>query len=70
MPMTTTKQHTWVKMTITPVHTLQDEDGEPVVFVDPDQQEIAEDGAVYGCSVCDSPMPGNINTECPGPDEE
>lgn len=63
--------HRWVKHTITPVSTLTDDDGQPVVFIDPDDQTISEDHAVYGCDVCGQPMGKlNINTECGGdPDE-
>ena len=70
MTMTITKQHIWVKHTITPVSVISDE-GKPVVFVDPDQQTIAEDNAAYGCDVCGVPMLKiHINTECEGePDD-
>jgi hypothetical protein len=70
MADTVTTQHVWVKHTITPVSTLPDEGGEPVVFVDPMQQDLAEQDAVYGCQVCGQPMAGNYNTNCPGSDEE
>jgi hypothetical protein len=65
-----TLQHQWVKHTITPVSTLTDTDGEPIVFVDPDQAVIAEDHAVYGCDRCGEAMAGNHNTECKGEVEE
>lgn len=61
-----TKQHHWVKHVITPVAVLSGADGEPVVFVDPDQQEIAEQDAVYGCDNCSQPMATHFNTECEG----
>lgn len=66
MQETTTKQHIWVKHTITPVHVLQDDDGEPVVIVDPDQIPIAEEAAVYGCDLCGVPLWGYVGSECEG----
>lgn len=62
-------QHTWVKHTITPVSTLTDDQGEAVVFVDPDDMTIAEDNAAYGCDSCGVAMAGNITTECEGANE-
>lgn len=65
-----TKQHHWVKHTITPVAVLTDDDGDPVVFVDPDQQVISEEGAAYGCDACGVPMlTSHLNTECKGDDD-
>lgn len=64
-----TKQHQWVKHTITPVDVLVGTDGEPVVFVDPDAQTISEDNAAYGCDRCGVAMVNNMNTECKGEDE-
>lgn len=63
---TMTGQHTWVKHTITPVSALIDDDGTPVVFVDPDDQAISEDHAVYGCDVCGVVMDGHIGSKCEG----
>lgn len=68
-PRTATREHTWVKHVITPVSALPGPDGEPVLFVDPQQQALAEEDAAYGCQVCSEPMAGNFNTECKGPDE-
>lgn len=70
MSKTITVQHTWVKHTITPVSVLSGIDGEPVVFVDPDQQVLSEQTAVYGCVACNEPMAGNHNTECQGEEED
>lgn len=66
MPMIDTKQHTWIKHTLTPVLILPNDDGEPVIFVDPDQQAISEDHAVYGCDRCGQALVDNLNTECKG----
>lgn len=66
---TRTMEHVWVKHTITPVQVLTDGEGQPVVLVDPDQQIIAEDQAVYGCQVCSNPMATHFDTECEGEDE-
>lgn len=71
MQTVSTKQHHWVKHTITPVLTLTDDEGQPVVFVDPDAAIIAEDHAVYGCDDCGQAMcQANMNTECEGEDED
>lgn len=70
MPKTATAQHTWVKHTLTPVLILPDLQGEPIIFVDPDQQTISEDHAVYGCDACGEALVDAMNTECKGrPDE-
>lgn len=61
---TMTKEHHWVMHTITPVSVLQDTSGEEVVFVDPDQKQIAEDDAVYGCDRCGVVMTGNVGSAC------
>lgn len=65
-----TKEHIWVKHVITPVSVLPDEEGDPVVFVDPEQQKISEDQAVYGCNICLNPMITHFNTECEGFEED
>lgn len=70
MMSTETLQHDWIKMTMTPVMTLSDGEGEPVVFVDPEQMIIAEDNSVYGCNRCGKPMTGNYNTTCEGAEED
>jgi len=63
--------HVWVKHTITPVHTLDNSSGEPVIVVDPDQQVLAEENAVYGCMNCDLPLvPDTFHTECSGEHSE
>lgn len=59
-----TQEHHWVKHTITPVSTLIDNEGQPIVFVDPEQQTIAEDNAVYGCDRCGVPMAGYHGSLC------
>jgi hypothetical protein len=64
------REHVWVKHTITPVSVLQDDQGEPVVLVDPDQQVISEDNAVYGCDRCGVAMVNNTNTECEDADDD
>lgn len=65
-----TMEHQWIKMTETPVSVLSDDGGEPVVFVDPEQAEIAEDHAVYGCRVCNQPMATHHNTPCSGEEDD
>jgi hypothetical protein len=61
-----TTQHHWVKHTVTPVSVLSDEEGYPVIFVDPDQQIISEDDAAYGCDHCGVPLAGHFGTKCEG----
>jgi len=68
--MTETKQHDWVKHTITPISVLEDKQGDPIVFVDPDDQTEAEENAVYGCNNCGEPLAGNLHTECEDPRDE
>lgn len=63
---TVTVEHRFVKHVITEVAVLSNDQGDPVVFVDPHQQELAEDDAAYGCMVCGEPLAGNMNTECEG----
>lgn len=62
--MTATKEHNWVKHVITPVSVLESESGEPIVFVDPDDQTEAEEDAAYGCLDCGEALAGNFHTEC------
>lgn len=68
MMKTATKQHTWVKHTITPVSVLPalGADGPPAIFVDPDDQVTSEDHAAYGCDACGVALFDNLNTECSG----
>lgn len=63
-------RHQWVKHVLTPVEVLPGNEGEPVIFVDPDQQIISEDNAAYGCDRCGVPMVGNLETECTPDDED
>lgn len=66
-----TEEHTWVKHVITPVEVIDGLNPEdpPVVLVDPDQQTISEDNAVYGCDRCGVPMAGHYGSRCePGDD--
>lgn len=61
---TVTTQHQWVKHVITPVEVLADDEGDPVVMVDPDQQTIAEDNAAYGCDNCGQSMATHFGQPC------
>lgn len=56
--------HVWVKHTIANVETIADDDGDPVIFVDPDEAKIAEDGAMYGCDRCGESIRTHYNTPC------
>lgn len=58
--------HIWAKMTITPVHVLPDEDGEPRAFTDPDAMALAEQNAQFGCMACDKPLAEAYGTICEG----
>ncbi len=69
MHTVTDTKHQWVKHVLTPVEVLQDDEGHPVVIVDPDQQIISEDHAAYGCDRCGEPMAGNLHTQCEGDDD-
>ena len=60
-------QHEWVKHTITPVSVLPNDDGEPVVLVDPDEQAASEHAmTVYGCLSCGEPLATHHNKPCEG----
>ena len=67
-----TAQHVFVKHTVTPVAILQDDEGEPVVFIDPDQVPVAEESSVFGCQVCGMGVREALESECPGfdPDDQ
>jgi hypothetical protein len=52
------------------VSVLTSDNGEALIFVDPDQQDVSEDHAAYGCDVCGCALVGNEHTTCEGPDEE
>lgn len=55
------KQHRWIKIEITPVHVLANDEGEPTVFVDPDDPATTQ----YGCDFCSEPLnKQTIHTEC------
>ena len=58
--------HTWVKHTITQVEVLPDDEGEPVVIVDPHQQVLGEEDAVYGCQVCELSFAEAFGHPCAG----
>jgi len=67
-------EHTWVKHTVTPVvvvtdssgKPMLDSDGEPVILVDPDQQQLSEENTVYGCGACGQHISEAMHTECKG----
>lgn len=63
-------QHEWVKIEFCPVQVLVDDDGQPVVLVDPEQQILATEESQYGCGVCSEPLQGNLGTECQGSDAD
>lgn len=55
------KEHRWIKIEITPVHVLANDEGEPTVFVDPDDPADTQ----YGCDFCSLPLSKEtIHTEC------
>jgi len=63
--MIITMQHSWVMHQITPVTVVTDSNGRvmldsdnmPVIVIDPDQVEVAEGSAVYGCQACGLSLP-------------
>lgn len=64
-------EHEWIKIEITPVHVLPDGTNEPIVFVDPDEQQLASDMPQYGCSLCDVFLDSeSVSTICPGKPED
>lgn len=66
MAMTKVRQHQFMKMTVVHIDVLPDEEGKPVVFIDPDKAAAAEQTAVYGCYACDVPLSEGFGTECTG----
>lgn len=67
---TMTNEHVFIKHTIVNVEVPGvDEDGLPVVVVDPDEQEIGEQNSVYGCIVCNKSLQEALeDVVCPGTD--
>ena len=61
-----TLKHQWVKMSICDIEVLSDNDGNPIVLVDPDKQTQAEEEARYGCFTCNSPLESGFGTPCRG----
>jgi hypothetical protein len=59
-------QHQWVAITQQNVITLDDGEGDPVIFADPEDKPRT----AYGCKRCDVSMVEGYDTECPGvPDD-
>lgn len=67
---TKTKEHQWVKHVITPVSVLDDGEGHPMVFVDPDKQRECEANAVYGCMSCGESLVEAYGSSCAGDSPE
>lgn len=64
-------EHEWIKIEITPVHVIANGASDPIVFVDPDEQQIASEFPQYGCSLCDVYLDStSVETICPGRSEE
>lgn len=61
-----TREHQWVRMTITPVEVIADERGRPRVFIDPEKEQGGEEGAQYGCFACMEGLEEYYGTECRG----
>jgi hypothetical protein len=60
----TTLQHEWTMYTITPISVIVDEDGEPVIVVDPEARVDADAGSAYGCTRCHLPLGEGLNQLC------
>lgn len=60
--------HNWEMITITPVEIVEDEDGQPVVLIDPDKAAEADSNSMYGCRRCHEPLVDAYGTECLGED--
>lgn len=67
---TTTKEHVWVKHVVTPVSVLDDGEGNPSVFVDPDKQAACEQNAAYGCMTCGESLAAAYGSSCAGETDE
>lgn len=57
-------EHQWVKITITPLEILEDENGKPTAFADPIAITLAEQNAQYGCLACNEPLETHYKTSC------
>lgn len=59
-------QHEWVLIIQCPVSVIEDTNGSMIKFVDPQERELAELNAVYGCKNCDQPLTDDHPVECVG----
>lgn len=57
-------EHEWMLMIQCPVHVMDNGDGKPIVMLDPDARQQAEDEAVYGCKNCDEPLATAYGKDC------
>ena len=55
-------QHHWIAITEQNVLTISDEEGDPVIFTDPEDKPRT----AYGCKRCNISMVEGYDTECPG----
>lgn len=65
-----TLQHEWALMIQMPVEILMDDQGQPVIMVDPDVRLDAEAGGAYGCMRCHLPLAEGLTEMCTPPVEE
>ena len=59
-----TKQHDWVKITVTPIDVLPDENGKPMAFDRMDDKMEIEAQSNFGCNRCHQPLEQAFNTNC------
>lgn len=61
------KDHSWVRIVITPIHVIDDPtvSEAPVVFIGEDDETEAAECAQYGCLRCDEPLTSEtVRTHC------
>ena len=60
-------KHSWVKITITPIHIVSDPaiSAEPVVFISEADEIEAQECSQYGCIRCDETLTSEtVNADC------
>ena len=63
---TKVRAHQWMQLVVTPVEVLEDAEGKPVIFIDPEKGEVAMHEARYGCFACNEGLEDNYGTNCAG----
>lgn len=57
-------EHDWRMIMFCHIEVLPNMKGDPIVVLDPDKFQEAQDKATYGCFRCNLPLEGNFGTPC------